>query len=89
MKRIKISWVIILLFITSGLFSCNGNNQESQFSDDVTPTSTYYKPSKLLDSLTNIFLDSSACKDCVNEINIDKVPFEETYITFRATTYKE
>ena len=79
----------ILFSIFFTIASCKGRTQKMPYNDGIIPASTYYKPSKLIDSLTKIFLDSSACKDCVNEINIDKVSFKETYITFRATPYKD
>lgn len=90
MKKILIGYSTICLFILSLLCSCKENDKHSQSNQNgFMPTSSYYKPSKLLDSLTKVFLDSSTCKDCTNEIFIDKVTIKETYITFRSITHND
>lgn len=91
MKSLLTNRYTVLVIILFAIASCKESNQKtpSNPKDGFIPTSTYYKPSKLIDSLTMIFLDSSLCKECINEMYIDKVYYGETYITFRATTYKE
>ncbi len=87
MKRLQVSLFTVLFFIIFAFGSCKEKNQEVQFNDGIIPVSTYYKPSKIIDSLTNIFLDSAKCPNCLNELYIDKVYDDEAYLTFIARLY--
>ena len=87
MKKLLTNCYTVFFIILFVIASCKDNNKKNQSNGGIMLTSTYYQPSKLLDSLAKIFLDSAKCMDCMNEVYIDKVNFQETYITFRAITY--
>lgn len=92
MKTLLTNYHILLFIILLGIFSCNNSNQKKNLINSeygVIPISKNYKTSKLLDSLANIFLDSAKCKDCINELYIDKVYNDYTYFTFIASLGKK
>ncbi len=89
MKNLLTNCYTVLVVILLGIVSCKHSNQETQSGSGVTPTSTYYQPSKLIDSLTKIFLDSAKCQGCLNELYINKVYEGEAYITFKVRKYSK
>ncbi|MBK7885181.1 MAG: hypothetical protein IPJ81_16365 [Chitinophagaceae bacterium] len=90
MKKTLINFYIIFVIFLFAIFSCKENNKNNQSNqNEFVSTSSYYKPSKLLDSLAGVFLDTSKCKDCINEVFIDKVYDWQIFITFRSIPYEE
>ncbi len=70
--------------ILLGVISCKTVDKNIKAEYIITPTSTVYYPNKILDSLSNFFIDSAKCKNCLNELYIDKVYDDEIYFTFIA-----
>ena len=80
---------VFTLFLLSITFSCQNNSQKDQ-TDNIYPSSSIYYSSKLIDSLSSLFIDSAKCDDCINEVYVDKINEDETYFTFKAKSfYKE
>ena len=85
MKKVLMNPGCIILFTMCLLVtSCDDVYQEELIEDRLKPTFTSYSPGSLLDSLTQVFLDSADCTNCLNEVFIDKVYDDEVIFTFIA-----
>ncbi|MBK8787004.1 MAG: hypothetical protein IPN43_11050 [Chitinophagaceae bacterium] len=78
---------IFILASLVAIASCQNIEDSPKFKSNITPTSVFYNPDKLIDSISKVFLDSANCKNCLNELYIDKVYEDETYLTFKAKEY--
>lgn len=84
----KHNFLSLLLFIsTIQIFISCQEKKRSSINDGVYPTSSTYSPSKLIDSISKIFIDSSNCDQCLNELYIDKVYEDEVIFTFKAKPF--
>jgi hypothetical protein len=81
--KIFLNSTITYLSLIITIYSCENKKNIDQ-SNNIYPTSTYYHPDKLIDSISRLFIDSSKCGNCINELYVDKVYDGEAYFTFKA-----
>ena len=79
---------IVFLFVMVAVFYSSCFEQKKDISNgNILPTSSEYSTDKLIDSLSELFIDSAKCNDCLKELYIDKVYKYTAYLTFIARPY--